>query len=115
MIFFELEEFKKEFKRFVKKYPSLYDDLENFKETLPILLNIENNKHLNILNKIENKYFIYKSRMTCRYLKGSSFRIIFGYDKVLNKISFIEIYFKGEKENEDRGRIKDYFKRLSQT
>ena len=86
MIFFELEEFKKEFKRFVKKYPSLYDDLENFKETLPILLNIENNKHLNILNKIENKYFIYKSRMMCRYLKGLSFRIIFGYDKVLNKL-----------------------------
>jgi len=48
-------------------------------------------------------------------LKKKDLRIIYAYieNHQLVKmigIQFIEIYFKGEKENEDRERIKDYLK-----
>jgi len=48
--------------------------------------------------------------MTVRYLKGSSLRIIYGYRKENDSVDFIELYFKGEKENEDRDRIREYLK-----
>ena len=53
---------------------------------------------------------IYKARkFACRFLKGtgsrSGIRIIYAYYPDLDKIEFIEIYYKGDKENEDRERI----------
>ena len=46
--------------------------------------------------------------MACRALRNRSLRIIYTFFEQNQRIEFIEIYFKGEKENEDRGRIKDY-------
>jgi len=43
-------------------------------------------------------------------LKGSSLRIIYAYFEEDQQIEFIELYFKGDKENEDRNRIKNYLK-----
>ncbi|MCD4674916.1 MAG: hypothetical protein K8S18_02835, partial [Desulfobacula sp.] len=58
---------------------------------------------------------IYKARkFACRSLKGkgskSGIRIIYAYFDKEDKIEFIEIYFKGDKENEDRNRLKKYTK-----
>ncbi len=57
---------------------------------------------------------IYKARkFTCRSLKGtgsrSGIRIIYAYFDKEDKIEFIEIYFKGDKENEDRERIVKHY------
>ncbi|MDD5750364.1 MAG: hypothetical protein PHU56_01805 [Candidatus Pacebacteria bacterium] len=55
-------------------------------------------------------------KFACRALKGrgskSGIRIIYAFhcESESYKVDFIEIYFKGEKENEDRDRIKEYFK-----
>lgn len=38
----------------------------------------------------------------------SGIRIIYAFHIAPAKVEFIEIYFKGENENEDRQRIKDY-------
>lgn len=111
MNFNELPEFSKEFKRFLKKYKSLYDDLEEFKRIIYVAP-LGNSKHFNILIKNEC-YAIIKARLFCRYLKGSSLRIIYAFHYSDLKIDFIEIYFKGEKENEDRERIKEYFKNIN--
>ena len=46
--------------------------------------------------------------MACRALRDRSLRTIYGYLEQEQRIDFIEIYFKGEKENEDRERIKEY-------
>jgi len=43
-------------------------------------------------------------------LKGSSLRIIYAYYEEDQNIEFIELYFKGDKENEDRDRIATYIK-----
>ena len=104
----ELPEFSKEFKRFSKKYKSLPDDLVEFKRII-VVVPLGNSKHFNVISKIEQCSVI-KARLFCRYLKGSSLRVIYAFHYQSCKIDFIEIYFKGEKENEDRERIKDYLK-----
>lgn len=48
-------------------------------------------------------------KFACRSLKGkgaqSGIRVIYAYFKQADRIEFIEIYYKGDKENEDRERI----------
>ena len=104
----ELSEFSKEFKRFSKKYKSLRRDLEEFKRVVDIAP-LGNSKHFNVITRNE-QCVIVKARLFCRYLKGSSLRVVYAFYFQSCKIDFIEIYFKGEKENEDRERIKDYLK-----
>jgi len=108
--FDELPKFSKELKRFSKKYRSLFDDLEEFKRIVDVVP-LGNSKHFNIITK-NQQCAIVKARLFCRYLKGSSLRIIYAFHFQSCGIDFIEIYFKGEKENEDSDRIKDYLKSL---
>ena len=100
--------FDKEFKKLFKKYRSLDKDLGLFKETLNINPTGQSNNSQIIHDGGDVK--IVKSRLFCRYLKGSTLRIIYAFHKTSNKICFIEIYFKGNKENEDRSRIKEYLR-----
>lgn len=110
MNFNELPEFSKEFKRFAKKYRSLFTDLEQFKRIIAVVP-LGNSKHFNMITKNE-QCAIVKARLFCRYLKGSSLRVIYAYSKARSAIEFIELYFKGEKESEDHERIKTYLKDL---
>lgn len=107
--FNELPEFSKEFKRFSKKYRSLSDDLDEFKKIISVVP-LGNSKHFNILTKNE-RCAIIKARLFCKYLKGSSLRIVYSFYCQSFNFDFIEIYFKGEKENEDCERIREYLKR----
>lgn len=106
--FNEPPEFSKEFKRFSKKYKSLFDDIEEFKRVIDVAP-LGNSKHFNVITKNEH-FAIIKARLFCRYLKGSSLRIIYVFYYKSCKVDFVEIYFKGDKENEDRERIKEYLK-----
>ncbi len=107
----ELPEFSKEFKQFSKKYKSLPGDLEEFKRVIDVAP-LGNSKHFNIITRNE-QYAIIKARLFCRYLKGSSLRIIYAFHYQGCKVEFIEIYFKGNKANEDQERIKKYLKNFS--
>ena len=51
---------------------------------------------------------IVKARMTCRALRDRSLRIVYSYFEQEQRIEFIELYYKGDKKNEDRNRIKEY-------
>lgn len=106
--FNELPEFSKEYKRYLKKYRTLDSDFLNFKK---IILSIPCGvgKHFSIIT-VSNDIKIIKARLFCRFLKGSSLRIIYALHCQDYKVDFIEIYFKGEKENEDHERIKEYLK-----
>lgn len=104
--FNELLEFSKEFKRLAKKYRSLPDDLKEFKRVIAVVP-LGNSKHFNVITKNE-QCAVVKARLFCRYLKGSSLRVIYAFYRDSSKVDFIEIYFKGDKENEDRERIKKY-------
>ena len=108
MNFNALPEFDREFKRLSKKYKSLYDDLEVFKAIVSALP-LGNSRHFACLAQIK-KLTIVKARFFCKYLRGNSLRIIYAYWKETQTIEFIEVYFKGENENEDSQRIKEYIK-----
>ena len=106
MNFDALPEFQKELKRLAKKYRSLPEDLQEFCNVVSVIP-LGNSKHFNIIAQT-NVLYIVKSRLFCRYLKGSSLRIIYAYSEQGHQFEFIELYFKGDKENEDRERIKEY-------
>jgi len=85
--------------------------LQEFKSVITVVP-LGNSKHFNVITQIENIRIV-KARFFCRYLKGSSLRIIYAYIEEKKKIEFIEIYFKGNKVNEDRIRIKQYLKSMN--
>lgn len=113
----KLTEFKKDFKKLVKKFRTLDDDLNTFitnQLKLTHKLNIDNKGVVRISDLGIEYPKIYKARkFSCKALKGkgaaSGIRIIYAYHENEDMIEFVEIYYKGEKENEDRERILRYF------
>jgi len=109
----ELPEFKKDFKKLSKRFPTLKEDLQVFIEKQLNLfhkLNIDNKGVFQISGLKINYPKIYKARkFACKLLKGkgafSGIRIIYAYYEKEDVIEFIEIYYKGDKKNEDRERI----------
>lgn len=108
MNFNEAHLFSKELKRLARKYKSLSKDLEEFKQVISAVP-LGTSKHFNVLAD-NDQCVIVKARLFCRYLKGSSLRIVYAYKEEHALIEFIEIYFKGGKENEDRNRIVEYLR-----
>ena len=113
----KLAEFEKDFKKLTKKFRTLEDDLNTFianQLKLTHKKNIDNKGVVRISDLgIENPK-IYKARkFACKALKGkgaaSGIRVIYAYYEHEDVIKFIEIYYKGIKENEDRERIMRYY------
>ena len=109
MNFSETTEFQKNFKRLSKKYRSLSEDLLEFKKVVAELP-LGSGKHFIILSS-QGEIKIVKARFFCRYLKGSSLRVIYAYREKDAAIDFIEIYFKGEQVSESRLLIKNYLEK----
>jgi len=105
-IFFQLPEFEKELKKLSKKYPSLVSDIEDIK---PVLLECPTGigKNFTII-KIRENVKIVKVRIHCESLRSREIRLIYSYSPDKIEFIYIEIYFKGDKENEDRKRIEEY-------
>lgn len=114
----QLSEFEKDLKKLKKRFRTLDSDLENFiKVQLKMFhkLDIDNKGIIEIKGLGIEYPEIYKARkFACRSLKGkgskSGIRIIYAYFDREDKIEFIEIYYKGDKENEERERIQKHFK-----
>lgn len=108
MQFAEVPEFSKDFKKLYKKYKSLPDDLELRKKVLDLFPTGRGNDVDQIPGlKIKSK--IYKARLACRTLKKESLRLIYCYEEETQKITLIEMYFKGNQAVESRDRIFKYF------
>ena len=113
MNFKELSEFNKDCKRLIKNYRSLNDDLEVVKKVLqvepdqrpPFSYRIKSLGLKSCLIKVKN--------IACKSLKckgvNSGLRLIYAYFENEQKIVFIELYHKSDKENEDRDRIMNNF------
>ncbi len=104
--FKRLPEFEKEFKKLSKKWRSLLSDIKDFEQI------IEKNptgfgNNFVIIHNGENVKIV-KSRLACESLGNRNVRIIYAYHQDKIEFMYIEIYFKGDKENEDRERIKAY-------
>lgn len=116
-----LEEFKKELKTLLKKFPSLTEDLKTFEKTALTLFHKHNvdNKGIEPLTgtKIEYPKIFKVTKFACKSLKGrgvkSGIRIIYAYFPEEDRIEYIEIYFKADQENEDKDRIKNIYKSSS--
>ena len=114
MIFDELAEFKKDLKILLKKYRTLNDDLEEVKAILKKKPNERPPFSFYIDNLGIETCVIKVKKIACKSLKGrgvnSGLRLIYAYFPDEQKITFIQLYHKSEKENEDKNRITDNFK-----
>lgn len=114
-----LPEFEKDLKKLLKKYPTLEEDLATWLEKELFLyhkLDIDNAGVFRMSGLGTASAAIYKGKkFACRSLKGrgaySGIRVIYSYDPGEDCIDLIEIYFKGDKENEDRERMREYLAR----
>ena len=109
MILEELDEFKKDLKKLLKKYRSLNEDLDVVKK----VLKVEPNERPPFSFRIEGlgiKTGVIKvKKIACKSLKGrgvnSGLRLIYSQIEAEKRIVSIELFHKNEKENEDRSRI----------
>jgi len=109
--------FEKDLKKLLKRFRTLEDDLKIFINTqLKLFHKIKkDNDGIKQITGLEKEYpGVFKAKkFACKSLKGkgakSGIRIIYAYFEQEDTIEFIEIYFKGDKENEDKERIKKYF------
>ena len=114
-----LPEFNKDIKKLCKRFKTLEHDLSNFIKTQLNLyhkLKIDNKGIFQIPGLKFEKLKIYKAKkFACRSLKGkgaqSGIRVIYAYFEEHDKIELIEIYYKGDKQSEDRDRIIRHYKK----
>ncbi len=119
--YFFIAEFEKDFKKLEKRFRTLKDDFENMKRSLLEVHYLKNTPLppkalVDIKDCCGEKYKSQKVRkFACKSLKNSGsqsgIRIIFVIEFNESKdfkITFIEIYFKGDKENEDRTRLLNF-------
>ncbi|TRZ78279.1 hypothetical protein D4R87_01050 [bacterium] len=118
----EIEEFTRDFKKLLKKFSSLAEDLEVNKQYRIELFHCEEVDSRSIFeiqgigNTSELKFFKVK-KFQCKSLKGrgakSGIRVIYAYIPIEQKIVFIEIYFKANQKSENKERIREYLKNFS--
>lgn len=113
MIFEELPEFHKDLKPLLKKYRTINEDLDVVKQVLTALPDERPPFSFRIDNLGIETCVIKVKKIACKSLKGrgvnSGLRLIYAYFKNSEKIIFIELYHKNEKEIEDKQRILSNF------
>lgn len=117
MKYSKTEEFKRDFKKLLKKFPSLTKDWEVNKQYGIELFHCKKINSGSIFeikgagNTDELKFFKVK-KFQCKSLKGrgakSGIRVIYAHLPAEQKIVFLEIYFKTDQENERKERIADF-------
>ena len=114
-----LSEFEKDIKRLLKRFKTLEEDLKIFIRTelnLYHKLKVDNKGIFQIPGlKIDSPKIFKAKKFACRSLKGkgvhSGMRVIYAYFEEEDKIELIVIYYKGDKENEDRERILGHYRK----
>lgn len=113
MIFEELSEFQKDLKSLLKKYRTLNDDLYVVKQVLTTAPDARPPFSFRINYLTLDTCVIKVKKIACKSLKGrgvnSGLRLIYAYFKDQEKIIFVELYHKNDKENEDKQRILNNF------
>jgi len=113
-----LPEFEKDLKKLAKRYRTLEEDLTTFVKTQLNLYHhqsVDNGGVFEIPDLKVTSTRIYKAKkFACRSLKGkgvrSGIRVIYAYFEERDRIELVEIYYKGDQENEDRVRIGKHYK-----
>ena len=107
--FEELPEFNKDLKRLLKKYRTLENDLEDIRIALNIYPNAAPPYSFRIDGLGIKTCVIKIKKIASDSFKGkgsnSGFRLIYAYFEEEEKIIFVELYHKNDKDVEDRERI----------
>jgi mRNA-degrading endonuclease RelE of RelBE toxin-antitoxin system len=110
MFFSSLPEFDRDLKKLKKRFRTLNEDIEVLKKVLevnpdalpPLSFRISGTGTVIPVIKVK--------KFSCKALKGSGansgIRVIYAYYKEKQEIKFVEIYFKGDKETEEKERFK---------
>ena len=114
MEFEQLPEFNKDLKALLKKYRTLNDDLADVKLILKKRPEVRPPFSFQIDNLGLKTCIIKVKKIACKALKGkgvnSGLRLVYAHFPDDQKITFVELYHKNDKENEDRNRIMENFK-----
>lgn len=117
----ETSAFEHDLKKLLKRFRSLSEDLEHAKRFAIEIFHanppIDTGAIVEVPGLCTETVRICKIRkFSCRALPGrgakSGIRVIYAHFPVENRVDFIEIYFKGDKESEDAARVKEYLKGL---
>ena len=112
-----LPEFRSDMRKLHKRYRTLREDLDIFINTALYAYHKLREPVGGIvrIGGLRVKRQIFKvTSFACRSLKGkgkrSGIRVIYTYYEEEDQIELIEIYYKGDKENENRDRIRRHYK-----
>ncbi|MEM9244102.1 MAG: hypothetical protein AAGA27_08670 [Pseudomonadota bacterium] len=116
----EIPEFTKAFKKLKKRFSSLSDDLEVAKLAAIALYHvhhIDNNAVVEIPTLKHSDLKVLKlKKFACKSLKGkgvqSGIRIIYAFNDKKNDLLFLDIYYKGDRESENRRYLKSLLKTI---
>lgn len=112
--------FEKDFKRLLKKYPSLKEDFGKFKLALETEgVNLTGTFRIPLGSGIGIPFYKAK-KFRCKSLQAgvqSGIRVIFALERTADCdiISFVEIYHKNSQENNDMERIRAFTQSLRTT
>lgn len=117
----ETPKFSQLLKQLAKRFRSLPDDLEIAKKAAIELRHVQgiDNQSCFPLQGYENGFCeLYKvKKFACKALKGrgnrSGIRVIYAYHRDLNKVVFIEIFFKADQELESQELIDEHLANTS--
>ena len=114
MIFCELDEFRKDLNTLRKRFRTIVEDIEVVKMVLEVRPHESPPFSYRIDGLGVETYVIKVKKIACRSLKGrgvnSGLRLIYAYCKKEERITLTELYFKGDKNLEDKNRIVRWFK-----
>lgn len=114
MEFNTLPEFDKDLKQLLKKYRTLKDDLSEVKTILKKKPDERPPFSFQIADLGLETCIIKVKKIACKALKGrgvnSGLRLIYAWFEIEQKITFVELYHKSDKEIEDKNRIIENFK-----
>ncbi len=104
--------FERDLKQLRKRFRTLEDDLQQFVDTQLVLyhkLNLDNGGIFRIPVYTQYPPIHKAKKFACRALKGtgsnSGIRVIYAYEEFQDRITLLEIYYKGDKPKEDWERI----------
>jgi len=111
--------FEKELKKLVKRFRTLEQDLGIFINAQLIALHLlhEDNGGVKQITGLDKPFPpVFKAKkFACRSLKGkgaqTGIRVIYAYFAEEQRVDLLEVYFKGDQENEDRARLNTYLSR----
>jgi hypothetical protein len=114
MNFDELAEFRKDLRRLLKRFRTLEDDLSIVRQVLEVYPDERPPFSYRIDNLEIETCLIKVKKIACKSLKGrgvnSGLRLVYAWFPSGERIVFVELSYKGDKETEDRQRILENLK-----